>query len=151
MRYRDGERLEAPADADVYIAGVHQYAERGELFEWGIADISSDRVIGTCTLLHVEERHGRAEIGFALGRAHWGRGLAREAVSLLIAFAFDELGLHRLEADADPRNDRSLRLLEQLGFRREGVLRERYRGEDGMQDAVILGLLRADRRTIPPL
>jgi RimJ/RimL family protein N-acetyltransferase len=112
-----------------------------ELFEWGIAERSGEGVIGTATLFHVTTTNRRAEIGFAVGRAHQGRGLASEAVEILIAFAFDSLGLHRLEADVDPRNEPSLRLLEKLGFRREGTLRERYFVGDEIQDTVMLGLL----------
>ena len=59
-------------------------------------------------------------------------------------FAFEELGLHRVEADVDPRNARSLRLLERLGFQQEGLLRERYHVSGEIQDAALLGLLRTD-------
>ncbi|HEX2165116.1 MAG TPA: GNAT family protein, partial [Thermoanaerobaculia bacterium] len=56
-------------------------------------------------------------------------------------FAFGPLALHRLEADVDPRNERSLKALERLGFRREGLLRERYFVAGEIQDSVMLGLL----------
>ena len=67
-----------------------------------------------------------------------------EALTALLEFAFGVLGLERIEADADPRNERSLRLLERQGFRREGYLRERYHLEGEIQDAVFLGLLRRE-------
>jgi len=92
----------------------------------------------------VQADHERAEIGFAVARSQWGRGLASEAVAELIAFAFERLQLHRLEADTEPRNERSLRLLERLGFRREGHLRERYYVDGERQDTVLLGLLRTE-------
>ena len=88
--------------------------------------------------------HQRAEIGFALRQTHWSKGLGTEAVGAVIEFAFETLNLHRLEADADPRNERSLRLLERFGFEREGCLRERYYVNGERQDAVILGLLRSN-------
>ncbi|MGZ5443472.1 MAG: GNAT family N-acetyltransferase [Thermoanaerobaculia bacterium] len=59
-------------------------------------------------------------------------------------FAFQTLGLHRLEADVDPRNTASIRCLERLGFRREGYARERYHLGGEVQDAVLYGLLRKD-------
>ena len=114
------------------------------LFQWGISDLGSGRVVGTCTIWRVDRTHRRAEIGFALGRRHWGKGFAAEAVGALITFAFEQLNLHRLEADVDPRNDRSLRLLERQGFKREGYLRERYHVDGEIQDAIVLGLLRSD-------
>ena len=74
----------------------------------------------------------------------WGRGLGAGAVALLAGFAFDVLGLRRLEADVDPRNTASLRLLERLGFVREGHLRERWILGGEIQDAVFYGLLRRE-------
>ena len=70
--------------------------------------------------------------------------MATEAVELLLGFAFERLGLHRLEADADPQNVGSLRVLERQGFRREGYLRERWHTLGQVQDAVFLGLLRRE-------
>lgn len=142
-RYWDGWLMTSPADATAYLYDIEGKFLSRELFQWGIAG-PDGRIIGTCTILNLSEKHARAEIGFALGRAHWGQGFATEAVVTLLTFAFDQLHLHRIEADADPRNDRSLRLLEKLGFRRDGHLRERYRVDDEMHDAVFLGLLRSE-------
>jgi len=105
-----------------------------------------DAVIGTCTLARLDATHGIAEVGFALARDSWRRGYMKEALPLLVDFAFSRLGLRRLEADVDPRNVASLRLLERLGFRREGLLRERYCMNAELQDAVLLALLGRDWR-----
>ena len=72
------------------------------------------------------------------------RSIFAGAVALLAGFAFDVLGLRRLEADVDPRNTASLRLLERLGFVREGHLRERWILGGEIQDAVFYGLLRRE-------
>ncbi len=63
------------------------------------------------------------------------------------AYAFRDMGLHRIEADVDPRNERSLKLLERLGFRCEGDLRERFRVAGEIQDSIVLGLLRSEWRS----
>lgn len=112
------------------------------LFQWGIAERESDAVVGTCTLAALSSEHRRAELGFALVRASWGRGYIAEALPVLVGFAFETLDLHRLEADVDPRNRRSIRAIERLGFKREGHLRERYSVNGELQDAVLYGLLR---------
>jgi RimJ/RimL family protein N-acetyltransferase len=117
-----------------------------ELFQWGIARIEDDRVIGTCTLAAVSATHRRAELGFALARAQWGHGYAAEALDRLLAFAFDELALHRLEADVDPRNARSIAALERLGFRKEGHLRERWHVGGEVADGLMYGLLAREWR-----
>ncbi len=114
------------------------------LFQWGIADRETDAVVGTCTLAALSTEHRRAEVGFALARDAWGRGYIAEALAALLGFAFESLGLHRMEADVDPRNARSIRALERVGFEREGYLRERYHLNGELQDAVLYGLLRRD-------
>ncbi|WP_322174867.1 GNAT family N-acetyltransferase [Acutalibacter caecimuris] len=63
------------------------------------------------------------ELGFVFNRAYWGQGLAAEACRALIRQAFSQ-GVHRIFAECDPRNENSWRLLEALGFRREGHLRQ---------------------------
>ena len=138
-----------PALGDVAAAAALQqeisqlFAERS-LFQWGIAEIESNRVIGTCTLAGLSSQHKRAEIGFALARHGWGHGYVTEAVTALLAFGFDTLQLHRIEADVDPRNYRSIAVLERVGFEQEGYLRERYHLNGEVQDALFYGLLHAD-------
>jgi RimJ/RimL family protein N-acetyltransferase len=119
------------------------------LFQWGVAERATGDVVGTATLASLTPEHGRAEVGYALARAVWGRGYAREALGALVAFAFAEapvgLGLRRLEADVDPRNPRSARVLERAGFRPEGLQRARYLMAGEAQDAALYGLLRDER------
>ena len=114
------------------------------LFQWGIAERATGAIVGTCTLAALSSEHRRAEVGFALAQAVWGRGYIAEALAALIGFAFDVLDLHRLEADVDPRNARSIRALERAGFTREGYLRERYFLHEELQDAIVYGLLRRE-------
>ena len=144
MRYWDGTPMTAQADAEAYLAQIDEGFRTRTLFQWGIALPPHDKVIGTCTLLRIDAEHGRGEIGFAVAKAYWGRGYGSAAVAALVRFAFLELALHRLEADVDPRNATSLRLLERLGFAREGYLRERYHVGGEVQDSIILGLLRRE-------
>ena len=129
--------------ADLHNEITRYFAERS-LFQWGVADVVDDRVIGTCTLASLSTMHRRAEVGFALARAEWGKGYMAEALPALIRFAFESLNLHRLEADVDPRNLPSIRLLERTGFQRVGFLRERYHLNGEIQDALFYGLLRRD-------
>jgi RimJ/RimL family protein N-acetyltransferase len=95
---------------------IHEKFARRLMMKWGVALCHSDELIGTVTLINLDLTHRRAEIGYALGRDHWGNGYIQEALQALITYAFDELNLHRLEADVDPRNAPSIRTLERLGF-----------------------------------
>lgn len=144
MRFWATPALGDAAQAAELLADIRRRFHARSTFQWGIARRADDGVIGTVSLYQIELAHRRAELGFALGRAHWGQGLASEAVRLAIRFAFETLRLARLEADVDPRNTPSLSLLERLGFAREGYLRERYHVNGETQDSVLLGLLRRD-------
>jgi RimJ/RimL family protein N-acetyltransferase len=143
-RYWSRPALAARADAQLLLAEIEAGFTSRTLFQWGVADRTTDAVVGTCTLTSFSHEHRRAEVGFALGRRHWGRGLMGEALGRLVEFAFETLDLRRLEGDADPRNQRSIRVLERAGFRREGLLRARYVVDGEVQDAVVYGLLRTE-------
>lgn len=137
-------RLRDLDDARELLRDIENHFRQGDLLQWGVALAADDKVVGTCTLADLDRTNRRAEVGFVLGSAYWKRGLMSEALPLLVDHAFGVLDLHRLEADVDPRNEPSLRLLEKLGFRREGFFRERHRVDDEWQDAVMLGLLAAE-------
>lgn len=143
-RYWSTPALHDEAAAAGLLAQIHDNIRTHKGFQWGIARRSDDSVIGTCTLYHPDFTQRRTEIGFALGRAHWGQGHASEAIRLAISYAFDVLRFRRIEADVDPRNEASLRALERAGFVREGYLRERYEVGGEVQDSVYLGLLRSE-------
>jgi RimJ/RimL family protein N-acetyltransferase len=144
MRYWSFPAFRERAQADELLDRIRQAFAARTAIQWGIARQEDDVVMGTCSVFRLEPVHRRAEIGFALRRGDWGRGLASEAVASALDFAFEHLGLIRVEADADPRNHRSIRLLERLGFRREGVLRHRYIVAGEVQDTLYLGLLREE-------
>ena len=141
-RYLTRPPMSEESEASDFLASIERgFAERS-LYQWGMEDASDGRVVGTLTLAHVDAAHRRAEVGFMLARDRWGRGYLTEALPALVRFAFAVLGLHRLEADADPRNVASIRALERVGFRREGYQRERYFQAGEWQDAILFGLLR---------
>ena len=145
MRYWSRAPMRERGEAEGLIGEMREAFERRELINWVVAD-HEDRVIGTCTLFHFDPRHRRAEVGYALRSDHWGRGLASEAVALAIDWALRTLDLHRVEADIDPRNEASRRVLERLGFRSEGVLRERFFVGDSATDSELFGVLAQEWR-----
>jgi RimJ/RimL family protein N-acetyltransferase len=91
-------------------------------------------------------RDGVSEIGYWSAADFRGRGLMTEALVVLSRWAFDEVGLRRLELRVDPRNTASRRLGERAGFRVEGTLRQRSLHRGRPVDDVVLGLLAADQR-----
>ena len=147
MRYWTTPAMTDIAEAEALLRDIESHAKAETRFQWGIARREDDLVIGTCTLFRIDRDHRRAELGYILRRNHWGRGLANEALTALFDHAFGALELHRLEADIDPRNAESIRLVERLGFKQEGHLRERYFVANEIQDSLIYGLLAPDWRS----
>ena len=145
MRYWSRAPMRERGEAEGLIGDMIEAFSKRVLINWVIVG-HHDRVIGTTTLFHFDPRHRRAEVGYALRSDHWGRGIASEAVSLAIDWALQALDLHRIEADIDPRNDASRRVLERLGFCSEGVLRERFFVGDDATDSELFGVLATEWR-----
>lgn len=144
MRYWSFAPWVELAQARTYLSRALDGMDSGEIFPWAIADRDSDRLIGALTLFSLHAEQLRAEVGYSLSPDFQGRGLAAEALRLGLAHAIDSLGLVRIEADIDPRNEPSARLLERLGFVREGLLRQRWRVNGEICDSAFYGLLAED-------
>ena len=144
MRYWSSGPLASREAAAALQLEIADGNEKETMFKWGLALRESNLVIGTTTLFNLSLDNGRAEIGYAMSRAHWGNGYMNEALSALVWHAFEVMNLRRLEADVDPRNTASIRTLERLGFQREGFLRERWHVCGEIQDAFFYGLLRRE-------
>lgn len=142
-RYWSRPAMQARAEAEALIADIAEGFEQRRMLNWVIAD-AEDAVIGSCTLFQFDARHRRVELGFALQRSQWGRGLAREAAALAIGWGFGTLGLHRIDACIDPDNAASRALLVRLGFVPEGRQRENYFVGDTVTDTELFGLLASD-------
>lgn len=130
--------------AEAYLERVRRERRQQEFYPWVIARREDDALIGTTTLFSLSREHARCELGYSLQSAHWGRGYAREAVGAALAYAFDVLGLQRIESDIDSRNHASCELVEKFGFRREGLLRERWRVAGENPDSLLYGLLQRE-------
>lgn len=142
MRYGSHVPWTQRAQAEAKLAEILDATRSATVCRWAIAEHEADRMIGDCVLFSINREHARCEVGYSLFPAQQGRGFAREVVHRALRWAFDSLGMMRIEADSDPRNVRSCRLLERLGFQREGLLRQRWRIGGDVQDSVLYGLLK---------
>lgn len=120
-----------------------QKAEDGFLF--AIRELEEDAMIGFVELDGIQWTHQTTWLGIGLGdRAYWGKGYGREAMELILKFAFHELNLHRVQLNVFSYNERAISLYRKLGFVQEGVMRE-YLSRDGQRyDMVMFGLLRRE-------
>jgi RimJ/RimL family protein N-acetyltransferase len=104
-----------------------------------------DRLVGTCQLHSIGEPVGNAELQIRIGaRDAWGRGVGREAVGLLVAFGFEDLGLERINLHVFASNERALRLYRRCGFRREGARPEPVVVEGKPKEVVLMTRLRSE-------
>jgi len=149
VRYWSSSAWTDIAQAEAMIAEARQAYRDGGLARYAIALAGTNRLIGICNLRGFFEQNRRCELGYALGRAYWGQGFAAEALEALLDHAFHVLDINRIEADIDPRNEASARLLEKLGFRKEGYMPERWIVHGEKADTAFYGLLRRywDERT----
>ncbi|RUN76837.1 N-acetyltransferase [Sphingomonas sp. TF3] len=114
----------------------------GEWRAWAITLAGDDRAIGFVAV--GEKRPGVSEIGYMVARAHWGSGIAREAVSAVLDQLLRVEGQRRVFADTDPENVASNGLLKALGFTLEGRLREEWETHLGVRDTFLWGLLASE-------
>jgi ribosomal-protein-alanine N-acetyltransferase len=132
-------------DAQEAISRVREGTEAGHMLRWAITVPPLDLAIGTAGFLNITPADRRAGIGYDLARPYWGQGLAIEAVEAVVRYGFQTLGLHRIEADVMPGNERSIRLLRTLGFVEEGRLRDYAYFKGRFNTLVRYGLLATDR------
>lgn len=141
-RYWSREPWSDIAQAEESIRAILAAQADGSEARFGIELLATGELIGNVGLHHFFGSSRRCEIGYALGSRHWGRGYATEALRAAIRHGFDALDLNRIEADIDPRNAASARVLEKLGFRKEGFMPERWFVFGEFADTVNYGLLK---------
>ncbi|MEC5144081.1 GNAT family N-acetyltransferase [Chitinophaga sp. 212800010-3] len=149
-KYMDIDSFSNISEATHIIRFFRESLEKGEGMRWAITLNEADELIGTCGYHKISKSHFKAEIGYDLRPAYWGKGIMREAVSLMLCYGYEELQYNRVEAFVDPDNLASSRLLTRLGFRHEGFLRDAFFEKGRFVDAELYSLLKREhaRETI---
>ena len=147
MRYWNFPACKTESETERWLQVLAKTTSPYDYLAWAVAEKRGDGCIGMINYHHREARNARLEIGYILAPARQGRGLMTEAVEAIVAYCFDKLGVHRIEALIHPDNAASIRLVERLGFRREGgPLRDRWRRGEGYMSVMMYGLLAGDPR-----
>ncbi len=133
-----------------WIGEVISDYRRGGSMTWVVSLRGADRVIGSCCYWHIDKESLCAEVGYELYAEYWRKGVMSEALAPVLAYGFDGLGLHRIEACPLADNAASNTLLVRFGFRLEGTLRERVQFRGRFIDQRCYSLLNGELKSAPP-
>ena len=147
LRYWDSPPWRERGRAQRFIAACRQQAEEGTGARLAVDRAGDGTFIGWCSLNRWNPDYRSASLGYCFDDAAWGHGYATEAARVLLRWAFGALDLNRVQAETDTRNVASARVLEKLGFVREGTLREDCVVNGEVSDSWVYGLI---RREWPP-
>ena len=118
---------------------------RDNFYQWAIVlKENGPEPIGSISAVRINEKIGGAVMGYCMSRDQWGKGIMTEALTALIDFFFSEVGVNRIEADHDPNNPASGRVMEKSGMTHEGTMRQAGRSNQGIIDVSRWAILRQD-------
>ncbi|MET7419784.1 GNAT family protein [Dactylosporangium sp. NPDC005555] len=144
-RYSWRDEPMTEVDAREHLAGMEAALLQGEAFHMAVVEAGRPApLLGGVSVHEIRLDRGTAAVGYWLGPQGRGRGAATQAVRLMAGWAFDELGLARLELTCGPDNTASQRVAERCGFVREGLLRSHMPFRGSRRDSLIYGLLRGE-------
>ena len=129
-----------------FIAWTHRERAAGHYVCFAVVPEGSDTAIGLFQIRQLEPGWGTAEWGFAIGSPYWGTGVFTDGARLVVGFAFDVMGVHRLEARAAVQNGRGNGALRKLGAIQEGVLRKSFLRNGEYLDQVLWTIVDEDWR-----
>lgn len=145
LRYQSWEAQDEAAIRSFLTAmAMATLGEPGKWFQFAVTLRTNGELIGDCGLHLLAEDPRQGEIGYTFARAYQGQGFAQEAVDALLTYIFNQLDLHRIAAITDMRNMASIKLLERLGFRREGLTRQAFWNKGEWVDEYIYATLRSE-------
>lgn len=124
-----------------YLSYVVSLYRTGEFFDFAIEYRENGKMIGTCGFAAVDFQNDCAEIGYVISPDYWGKGIASEAVSAIMQFAFCDLDINRIEARYMTENAASRRVMEKCGMTFEGVFRKKLFVKGEYRDIGVCSML----------
>ena len=144
MRYWSCLPYKSVDQAHRLIEGLAKVRLAGAGINWAITLRGDERLVGKCGYNEWRKAHRRGDISYIVAGEQQGKGIVSEALGAMLDYGFDRMNLHSVEAGVTPGNDASTRMLQRLGFRLEGHLRENFLTDRGFVDSLIYSLLRSD-------
>ncbi len=141
MRYIDRPRAQSTEEAAKLVNAILESLAKNEGITWAITVTGQTDLAGTIGFWKITPEHYRAEIGYMLRTEYQHQGIMHEALSAVLDYGFKEMNLHSVEANVNPANEASIRLLERNKFVLEGRFRENYYYNGQFLDSNIYSLL----------
>ena len=132
------------SEARAYVRYMLRRYRAGEPASWGIEEKETGRVVGTIGYMWYQRDNNACEVGYSLARRRWNRGYMTEALGEVLRFSFEELGVHRVEAQHEVENAASGAVMRKCGMRKEGTLRGRLYNKGRYVDVDLYAMLRED-------
>lgn len=129
--------------AEKWIRTHKRSFDRRKSVVYAIVRRKTGKLIGAVEL-EIDKENEAAELGYWIGSRHWNRGYATEAAEVMLMYGFTELCLNRIHAHHFMRNPVSGKVLENIGMRREGLLRQHVKKWDRFEDIIVYGILREE-------
>ncbi len=141
LQFLDREPATSIDDAVRWIKTINEGVTNNEYIAWAMALKKEPKLIGTVSFWNIKKEHYRAEIGYALHPIFQGKGLMQEAMTVVLNYGFKVMNLHSVEANVNPGNVASIKLLERNNFIREAYHKENYYYNGKFLDSAIYSLL----------
>lgn len=129
--------------AQAWIAKHYDWWVQGKAYTFAIVVSENSTLVG-CIDLNVNQNHGRAELGYWVGHEYWNQGIASEAAQAIIQFGLFGLGLNKITASHLFFNPSSGKVMQKVGMKKEGILRQQIFKSGKFHDSVVYGILRSE-------
>jgi RimJ/RimL family protein N-acetyltransferase len=141
LQYLDRDPITSIDDAAQWIRMIDAGIRSNEYITWAMSLKNEKDLVGTISFWNIKKEHYRSEIGYALHPLHQNKGLMQEAMTVILHYGFKIMKLHSVEANVNPQNASSIKLLERNNFVREAYHRENYFYNGNFLDSAIYSLI----------
>ena len=145
MRYIDKPLAKCKDDVKEVMQRMQDGVKNNTGISWVIELKETSKMIGQIGFWRIDKDNHRGEVGYMLLREYFGMGIGSEAIQAALAYGFGNVKFHSIEANVNPANEASIRLLEKHGFMKEAYFRENYYYDGKFLDTAIYSLLVTDK------
>jgi len=142
LKYTDNEPHKTIKDTQLLIKKYHEEEKEGQSIRKAI--YLEKKYIGIISIYHINKKHKFATIGYLISEEYQNKGIMTEACFAIIKYIFNNLPINRIEAQVFVKNIASIKILEKLGFQKEGRLRQNFMINNKLEDSFMYSILKIE-------